>query len=68
MHCLKPMTCPPRNCGDSQEAEQFCYILYLFKQTKCVDRKLMHHNALQIQIEDTEYQDPEEKICENIVL
>lgn len=59
------MTCAPRNHGDSQEEEQFCYILYLFKQTKCVDRKLMN---LQIQIEDTEYQEPEERICENIVL
>lgn len=43
-----------------------CYILNLFKQTECVDRKSIHHKALQIQIEDTEYQHPEQRICENI--
>lgn len=65
VHCMHTMTQKPR---DSKDIEPLCYILNLFKQTECVDRKSIHHKALQIQIEDTEYQDPEQRVCENIGL
>lgn len=31
------MTHAPRTQGENQEVEPFCYILHLFKQTKCVE-------------------------------
>lgn len=49
------MTPAPRNRGENQDVEPFCYILHLFKQTECVEiGKLERYNILQIQKEDTE--------------